>query len=522
MIYKCFSIFKNIQMTILIVLVFLISGCKDSKQINLILNQAEKIDTSLWDQYSQNKFIELLSKLKENDYSEKSNEQLALIGLTHGEKSFAKIILEDLSMNSLIIDYDYYLAIIALEEERYNLAHEIIVRGLTRAKDLDKELFYLLRVEMLMTLGEFKKAQATIDLIMQSNPQNLHAHYLKAKLQLSNGDCENAITSLNKLIETLPEYKQFYSPLASAYRMCGKQDLAEKYAINKSDELLQFPNRLINKKQELGNPVSSLKNDIKVMINHGKINQSIQLLLQLIKLEPNDEKSYVNLGSMYYKLGNYKNAQMSYLRAHELNPLNTRALMNLGIVKMLQSDFLGAEFYFEKAYEINPDYIKLLSNLAATQIQLNKPNKAEKTLLRLLTIKYSHAKARKALIISLCMQGRYNSALAYINEWMKAEPNTPYLVQLLGNLLLQNIDIKISIIDDAQGQLLKLIQSNLDFAEIYVLLTIKYRKALELSESIRLIENLSQVKLSLPAHQRFSKRYNQLVNIGYLGLEVFE
>jgi superkiller protein 3 len=499
----------------------LTSGCKENNLFKTTLIQGKKINVKLWDDYSSMRFKDLLSSLENKKFIEKNFEQLALIALTHGEPEYAKTILSSLTENTLNADYYYYLTEIAINNEEYDEAHKLIISGLSKAKQHDKKLFYLLRVEILVTLGEFNQAQETLNLIKQVEPNNIHAQYLQAKLYLSNSDCKKAIASLEDLIQALPSFTQFYSPLASAYRMCGEFELADKYVKYHSDAVLLFPNRLVNKKQKIGNPVSSLKNDIKVEISRRNYSNAIQLLLQLKNIDPNDDKVYINLGSMYYKMKDYDKARKAYLSAYTINPLNIKASINLGIMNTLLKDYISAEINFQKANDINPNHIKVLQNLAGIKLKLNKPNEAEQSFLKALKIDSFHYPSRRGLTISLCMQNKQQDALEHLENWLLQEPKSLVLKHLQIKVLLQNINIESEIINEQLKWLLNIIREKPDLAELYVLIEIKYGKKIDFDEAIQAVEDLSRKQLSSNEIQKFRSYFDQLTTIGYLGTEIF-
>ncbi len=340
------------QQLILNILVFsfliIISGCGNDNQHISLMNQVRKVDISSWDNYSQTEFKQSLTQSEENGYNQSQYEKMALICLTHGELDASQQLLSQLSKKTSIADYYYYLAEIALIQERYEVAHGLIINGLAKASKKDKTLFYLLRVQMLISLGEFNKAQITLKKIAVIDKSNIHAQYLQAQLHLFNRDCTNAINGFEKLIKKLPSYTQFFSPLASAYRMCGKPEMAKRFTQHHTEGLLAFPNHFSNRKENIGNPVSFLKNDIKALISQKEFMSATKLLLHLIKLQPNNDSTYVNLGSMYFQTKNYIKAESAYTQALRINPKNIKALSNLGTVNVIKRNYKDAEKYFKK------------------------------------------------------------------------------------------------------------------------------------------------------------------------------
>ena len=516
-----FSQILPLKILFIVSLIILSTGCQDDAQTKPIIKQAKQVDSQLWDKHSQDKMTELLEDIDKNGFSEKSFEQMALIFLSHGESAVSQSILEQLSQKTLLADYDYYLAQIAIENEDFKRADKHILKGLSKADKADKVLFYLLRTEMMITLGEFKKAQKTLDSIVKIQPNNLQSQYIQAKLYLLNGECKNAIKSYKELIKIVPQYKQFNSPLASAYRMCGEIELAKKHTIVHSNAQLQFPNHFTEKKQLLGNPVATLKSDIKAFISQGNIHKAIELLLKLNQLEPDNDRNHLNLGSMYFKINAIDKAQNAFLKAFMLNPKNVKTVVNLGITMMSQNNYTEAETYFTKALALQPTNSKAALNLASIKIILNKPDEAEVLLSQLLEQNITNFKARKGLIISLSMQNKYLKALDIINQWIEQDTNTEKMLQLKLQLLLQNFTLNPQLYTQVEEQLLAQIKQYPSLVNYFVLLKTKYHKINELKEAMRLAKKLANFNWDEEEQQRFTNHFNQIRTVGFLGIEIF-
>lgn len=80
---------------------------------------------------------------------------------------------------------------------------------------------------------------------------------------------------------------------------------------------------------------------IKSLIEEGNLDEAIRLLELAIKEEPQNEKAYFQLGNIYRKLENWKEAINHYLRAEEINPdspAKNARLMILDILNFYNKD----------------------------------------------------------------------------------------------------------------------------------------------------------------------------------------
>ncbi len=502
-----------------LILILFLSGCQENNQTKSLINDAKTVDRQLWDKYSQKKIAELLEKIDNNGFSEKALEQVALIFFSHGEINLSQKFLTLLSQKSLLPDYDYYLAQIAIKKEAYKQADKYIIAGLTKASDSDKVLFYLLRTEMMISLGEFDKAQKTLNRINQIQSNNVQSKYIQAQLYLLNNNCKKAIQSYKELIKLLPQYKQFNAPLASAYRQCGEYDLAKKHTIDHSNAQLQFPNHFTEKKQLLGNPVASLKVDIKALISQKRIAKATELLLKLIELEPDNDRSYLNLGSMYFRMNDLTRAQKAYSKSHELNPDNVKTSVNLGIVMLKQNRLDRAEYFFSNALNIQPLNVKATLNLASIKIRLNKAHEAELLLRKLLDQNIFNDKIRKAFIMSLSMQNKHLEALDKITQWINQDSNLQNIHQLLLQLLLQNFTLDNNKYKVIEEQLFAQLKLSPELAFNFILLKAKYNHITQ-NEALKLLKQFS-TSWSKQLELKFIKQYNEIKETGFLGNEIF-
>ncbi|MCF6299868.1 MAG: tetratricopeptide repeat protein [Proteobacteria bacterium] len=484
-----------------------------------LIDSIKQIDSSMWDQHSKTKIKSLLSSLANNDVdSESILQQIALIALTHNEQKLAATIFTDLSTNSSIPDHDYYLAEIAIATNDHPLAYKHILDGLLKAGAKDKILFYLLRSEALIDQGELQKADNTIQKVLKYNKKDYQAVYLEAKINLLNGKCQKAIDGLVQLINWLPGYNQFYPPLSSAYRMCGHNELADKFAGNYSAETLVFQNRFINQKQNLGNPVKTLKNEIKVLILRKDYHNAIPLLNKLIKLEPDESATHINLGSMYYYLNNTSAAKQSFLRALELEPQNIKAITNLGNVALQGNDLVLAEQRFQQVLSIQPDHSKALLNLASIKLQFNLPTEAELLFHKTLSINANHQAAKNGLIMSLILQNRHDEAFALVNKWIKQNPDSHLI--LAGQLMLQDFSPDL----EQVKFILKLIEDNMSnkaqLIELFLLLELKYFPSSS-DANTRFLELTGYSKNSTEARS-FSENHKYLSQNTAMDLRIFK
>lgn len=92
----------------------------------------------------------------------------------------------------------------------------------------------------------------------------------------------------------------------------------------------------------------------------GRLNRAIALGLKQVPVD----RAYLNVGSAYYDIGKYDEAEAAYLKALEHNPDNATVLSNVGLLQTRRREFAKAQASYERAIALNPTHATYKSNLA--------------------------------------------------------------------------------------------------------------------------------------------------------------
>jgi serine/threonine protein kinase/predicted Zn-dependent protease len=198
----------------------------------------------------------------------------------------------------------------------------------------------LILAEALLARGEARAQIKAADLllpILESEPNNAHAHYLAAQLYLKNKVVDKAEGHLQIAVLLAPSVSEYAVTLASIKKQSGRPNDARKI-LDSQIGLTQNDARLY---QVRGDLLSDLKDFSGAITDYTKS----------LDLEPNNYTTLVVRGNAYYQHGDWKKAIADYgsviaqkpvSRAPELNLYRGRCYKMVGEFRHAVEDFMRA------------------------------------------------------------------------------------------------------------------------------------------------------------------------------------
>ena len=116
----------------------------------------------------------------------------------------------------------------------------------------------------------------------------------------------------------------------------------------------------------------------------GRNDEAIPHFKKSLEIEPNFEKSLLNLGALYVDLNMPDRAIPLYNKLLERKPLSAAAHGNLGLAYLAKKNPILAGVNLEKAYSLEPEDVDFSLNLAKYYVLTQRPDKALGPVLRLL------------------------------------------------------------------------------------------------------------------------------------------
>lgn len=163
----------------------------------------------------------------------------------------------------------------------------------------------------------------------------------------------------------------------------------------------------------------------------GRNEEAIPHFKKSLEIDPNFEKSLLNLGALYVDLDLPDQAIPLYGKLLEKNPLSAAAYGNLGLAYLSQKNPTLAGINLEKAYSLDPEDMDFTLNLAKYYVLTQRPEKALDPVLRLVQSRAPDAE------LELFLGKIYMENLAFSaaeERWKKALSLVPATSSLYAHL----------------------------------------------------------------------------------------
>ena len=186
--------------------------------------------------------------------------------------------------------------------------------------------------------GDFDKARRLYEEASLLAPTRPHPRIRLSSLLYDEGKWKEAIRVTRKLIKRWPRIQPAYVVTALSYTRLGRLKMAERFyrqglAIKKDPDLLLF----------LGSVLAHLEQN----------DEAEEYLHKALKLAPDNDEIYSNLGHVYRKKGQFDAAEKHFKRAIEIDPKNSFAHAELGEV-LAKNRPKEAIHFLRRAVKLNP------------------------------------------------------------------------------------------------------------------------------------------------------------------------
>ena len=258
-------------------------------------------------------------------------------------------------------DYAYYWGTTLAADGHYAEA----VAPLRAALQLrDSAPARLQLADALYAAGQTPDARREYELLVAADGALAAAHY-------GLGRCLTgapAAAAWQRAIELYSRYGAARFALAGLYRQQGRRAEAEAMLVNYERDKLNTPPLLdpaMAAVEALDASVTGLLRASQYFDGQGQLGQAAALQERALSADPKLTQAWVNLISLYARLGQAEKAEAAYRRAVALEPGNAEAHYNFGVLTAQGGRFAEAHKAFEAAVAADPLHPEALDSLGA-------------------------------------------------------------------------------------------------------------------------------------------------------------
>lgn len=112
------------------------------------------------------------------------------------------------------------------------------------------------------------------------------------------------------------------------------------------------------------------------LINQNKLDEALKQSEKLKRLKQNNEVSYIYIGIVFFKRGNFQNALDNFKMGLSINPKSYDLLLNIGVTYHKLGDNVNAIKYLDKSIEINNKNYMSYQNLGSVYRDISMYNES--------------------------------------------------------------------------------------------------------------------------------------------------
>jgi tetratricopeptide (TPR) repeat protein len=220
------------------------------------------------------------------------------------------------------------------------VAAEALCRQMLKSAPGQPQVILLLG-QILWSQGRHQDAITTLEPLVERWPNAGPAHFCLGNALHSAGRYSEAAKHLRRTTELLPDYAGGHCNLGLALEQLGDRP----GAIQAYQHALSLEPDLVQARANLGI----------ALLNAGKPDDAIVQLRRAVALNPSAVNNHLFLGRALEKIGDVADALSCYQRAVALDPKLTLGWIGLGTALRALGRFTEAAEAYEKALAINPD-----------------------------------------------------------------------------------------------------------------------------------------------------------------------
>ncbi len=384
------------------------------------------------------------------DLPDSNDAKLALISFlkTHSKVSDAETLLKQYASESnQNSTFKIELARYYLSQKRFDDALQILTGVITAEGDsTDGLLARTLKATALLSQGNNDQARSLIEEVLETDPKNKEALFIRASLSLVSSDPDKGIADLRTLLREDPSYVKAHRLLARAHLKKGEIELARKSL----EDAIKIEPQESAANFEL----------VQLLIKTGELNDAVVVLNKLRRFAPKDLKVLVALATTYTKLEQWDDLlEVAHVikTEHGDNPLGP---YYQGLSYQAKGETEKSIASFDQALELQPGAIEVLVALAKSYFLANQPDQAAQLVKQVVDKNPEHFRAENLLGEIYLSQKRIDEAEETFRQVLTKQDKWPVPYQNL---------VKVKLIQGKQQEAIAILKDGFDKSQDQVL-----------------------------------------------------
>ena len=244
--------------------------------------------------------------------------------------------------------------------------------------------------------GRTEEAIQSYQNALKIRPHYALAHFNLAHALVENGKVEQGIRHYYQAIQFKPEYAEAHNNLGGIFINLGETEKAIKHyiaALQIDPSLVEAYNNLGITLMQKGNIDAAIKqfqkalqlkpdfimaeNNLKrALAIRRELATEISRLQQFLKDNPDNAELHFQLGNLYYRKGDQRQAIQQYKKALQLNPKFVPAINNLALVTAANKEYYKALTIFLDVLNYYPDDAETHYNIACMYSRLKREDES--------------------------------------------------------------------------------------------------------------------------------------------------
>lgn len=400
------------------------------------------------------------------------------------------------------------LAKIYISTQEYSKAKSLLKRVINENKN--NVAANLLLAEVYAASNNKKELLTFLKNLENADPDNLQYKLVLAKVLFKYAEYYGAIEQSKKIINSEPKNEQAYVVAANSYLRLGRTNdaidiinnlllhdnnnvraylMLSNLALLKTDNLSAL--KYVNKALELdSNNLTAISLKIKILVKLDRKSQALEFSKTKAEIFKNNLKKNLLLGFAELEIGNESEAYKYYRKAIDLGSNDINVAFTVYRLSLKLNDATEAEDEFEKFLSKNSEPANLYF-AANSYMARGDYTHAKKYYTKLIKKDPRNSVAYNNLALLMLRDGNKQLALNYANRAVKYAPQSPAIMDTMGQVLLANDDIK-----RAKGFLLGALQQLSDNPSVKLHVAKYYYLVHDYNKSKSLLQDISSIDFS--------------------------